>query len=84
MATHCLAVGELPKIEGTFGCSVPAYHSNFAKGVFKDTDFGTKQSQIAPPGDVNTVYGYSLSFGDNQRHNNIAPCVSAYLWQRTV
>lgn len=79
-----MTVGELPQIEGAFGCSVPTYHINFAKGVFKGIDFGTNQSQIAPLGDVNTVYGYSLSFGDNQRHNNVAPCVSAYLWQRTV
>lgn len=81
---HQITVGELPKIKGTFGCSVPAYHVNFANGVFAGTDFGTNQSHIAPAGDVSTVYGYRLSFGDNQRHNNVAPCVAAYLWQRTV
>lgn len=81
---NSIAVGELPKIKGTFGCSVPTYHVNFANGVFAGTDFGTNQSNIAPAGDVSTVYGYRLSFGDNQRHNNVAPCVSAYLWQRTV
>lgn len=84
MASHRVAVGELPEIKGTFGCSAPSYHANFANGVFVGTDFGTKQSNIAKPGDVSTVYGYRLSFGDNQRHNNVAPCVAAHLWQRTV
>ena len=26
----------------------------------------------------------TVSAGNNERHNNVAPCVSAYLWQRTV
>ena len=84
LEAYCLAVGELPEIKGTFGCSVPTYHVNFANGVFAGMNFGTNQSNIAQAGDVSTVYGYRLSFGDNQRHNNVAPCVSAYLWQRTV
>lgn len=25
-----------------------------------------------------------ISFGNDQHHNNIAPCVAAYLWKRTV
>lgn len=82
--TQNLSVGELPQIKGTFGCSVPQNHANFANGVFANTSFGTSQAKVAQPIDANTVYGYRLSFGDNQRHNNVAPCVSAYLWQRTV
>jgi hypothetical protein len=84
LAQNRVAVGELPEIKGTFGCSVPAYHVNFANGVFAGTDFGTSKSKVAQPVNADTVFGYRLSFGDNQRHNNVAPCVSAYLWQRTV
>ena len=80
-----MTVGELPNINGKFGCSVPAYHANFAGGVFAGTDFDTSKGKVTPSGNtVGTVFGYRLSFGDNQRHNNVAPCVSAYLWQRTV
>ena len=27
---------------------------------------------------------YSKSAGNNQRHNNVSPCVAAYLWRRTA
>ena len=27
---------------------------------------------------------YSNSAGNNQRHNNVSPCVAAYLWRRTA
>lgn len=80
-----MTVGELPKIKGTFGCSVPTYHVNFANGVFSGTDFGDKTSNITNGSDRNgIIYGYHIEFGNDQRHNNIAPCISAYLWQRTV
>ena len=26
----------------------------------------------------------SISFGNNQRHNNISPGIAVYLWKRTV
>ena len=27
---------------------------------------------------------YSKDTGDNARHNNVSPCVGAYLWKRTA
>lgn len=80
-----MTVGELPKIEGSFGCAVPEYHTAFADGVFHGMDFGDKSGFITNGSDRNgVVYGYHIEFGNNQRHNNTAPCVSAYIWRRTV
>ena len=82
---NCVTVGELPKIEGTFGCAVPAYHVNFANGVFSGTDFGNKTGIITDSTTRNgIVYGYRIEFGGNQYHNNTAPCVSCFCWKRTA
>lgn len=81
---HQLTVGELPNIKGKFGCSVPVYHTNYASGVFSGTDFGSLTGKTASSDAEGTVFGFQLDFGKNQYHNNVAPCVSAYLWQRTV
>ena len=82
---HQLTVGELPEIKGTFGCAVPSYHTRFANGVFVGTDFGDKSGNVTNGPDRNgVVYGYRIEFGNNQRHNNTTPCVSAYIWRRTV
>lgn len=80
-----MTVGELPKIEGTFGCVVPAYHANFANGVFFGTNFGDKTGDTTNGSYRNgTVYGYHIEFGSNQYHNNTSPCVSAHIWRRTT
>ena len=73
----------MPKIKGTFGCAVPAYHADFANGVFSGTDFGDKTGIVTDSSGRNgIVYGYHIEFGNNLYHNNVAPCISAYLWQR--
>ena len=78
-----MTVGELPNIKGTFGCAVPAYHVQFANGVFSGTDFGNKSGIVTNDADRNgTVYGYRIEFGNNQRHNNVSPCLAVYLWER--
>ena len=81
---HQLTVGELPQIEGAFGCSVPAYHASYASGVFKGTDFGSKTGKTTTGDTDGMVYGFQIDFGNNQYHNNVSPCLGAYLWQRTV
>lgn len=80
-----MTVEELPNIEGSFGCSVPANHIKFANGVFSSTNFGdTKGDTVSGPNHTGMVYGFHINFGNNQYHNNIAPCVSAYIWRRTA
>lgn len=80
---HKITVGELPKIKGTFGCAVPVYHTTFANGVFSGTDFGDKSGSITDGSERNgVVFGYCIEFGSNQYHNNVSPCISAYMWKR--
>lgn len=79
-----MTVGELPKIEGTFGCSVPNYHNTFVNGVFSAINFGDKSGVVADAsGSQGDVFGYHIEFGNNQYHNNVAPCISAFCWRRT-
>ena len=81
---HQITVGELPKIKGTFGCAVPAYHVQFANGVFSGADFGDKTGIITDGTDSNKIiYGYHIEFGGNQYHNNTAPVVACFCWKRT-
>lgn len=79
MEAHILAVGELPKIEGRFpGAIFNDYQTdisgivNPATGFSKSLHCNTNQ----------TEYGYNISFGNNKYHNNLAPCISAYMWKR--
>ena len=82
---HQITVGELPKIEGTFGCAVPGNHLKFTNGVFSGIDFGDKTGVITNGSNRNgIVYGYRIKFGGNQYHNNTSSCVSAYIWRRTT
>lgn len=77
---HQITVGELPKIEGRFpGVIFDNYQTdisgivNYATGFSKSLHCNTNQ----------TNYGYNISFGNNKYHNNLAPYVACYLWQRT-
>lgn len=80
---HQITVGELPKIEGTFGCSVPNYHRTFVNGVFYAMSFGDKSGVVAgASGSQGEVFGYHMEFGNNQYHNNVSPCISAYMFKR--
>ena len=79
-----MTVGELPNINGKFGCGVPNYHSTgYANGVFSGIDFGVTEKRPGASENGN-VFGYSINFGNNERHNNVSPCVGAYLWHRTA
>ena len=79
---HQLSVGELAKHQTDFiiygvlgtnnglpsGCSAPNRWHNIAVGS-----------------GVNGVGSYSIKtpyVGSNQRHNNVSPCIGAYLWKR--
>lgn len=85
MATDSIAVEELPKIKGSFGCSVPDYHTNFANGVFYGTDFSDKTGTVATAKDYKgTIYGYHIEFGNNQPHNTLQPSKAVYIWIRTT
>lgn len=81
---NSIAVGELPNINGEFGCAVPDNHTKYTSGVFVGTDFGSFTGSVMHGGTDGTVYGFYMNFGNNKRHNNVSPCLGAYIWQRTV
>ena len=81
---HQLTVGELPNINGKFGCSVPNNHTKYTSGVFGGMDFGSFTGNVSHNGTDGIVYGFYMNFGNNKRHNNVSPCLGAYIWQRTV
>jgi hypothetical protein len=33
---------------------------------------------------ITDIDGFVMSFGNDKRHNNLSPCVSAYVWKRTA
>lgn len=84
---HQLTVGELANhahayrlFSGTQGTSATdAKQGKFMSAVSLADVAG---SFYCEPGKSNESHLYGA--GNNKRHNNIAPCVSAYLWQRTV
>lgn len=83
--THTLTVNELPAISGSFACSTPQSHGEYAFGVFSGESFG--QSTKAPPaasGQSGNIYGYALSFGGRQAHNNLQPYITVYRYRRTA
>lgn len=82
---NCLAVGELPEIEGTFGCATPNYHTTFVDGVFSGIKFDGRTGTIVSGSQyTGNIYGYRIEFVGNQYHNNTAPCVSCFCWRRTA
>ena len=84
---HQLTVGELANhahayrlFSGTQGTSATdAKQGKFLCSVYAADVAG---SYYCEPGKSNEFHLYGA--GNNKRHNNVAPCVSAYLWQRTV
>ena len=78
METYCIAVGELPKLTGSFNAYT--WDAGAPTGMFSSKKIG---------GNVN-VYGegsytnFNFNVGEDRYHNNIAPCISSYLWRRTV
>ena len=62
---HLLTVGELPNINGQFGCGVPNYHSaRYANGVFSGIEFSVTENRPGASENGN-VFGYSINFGNN-------------------
>lgn len=57
-------------------------HATYAKGVFSGTDFGHKSEAATDKYIDGIAYGYRIEFGNNQRHNNVSPCLAVYLWER--
>lgn len=73
---HTLTEAELPTITGSFRCTVPGNHINFADGVFSGCG-GEKTALIPNCGnEINPAYGYILKFGGGKAHENMPPYYS--------
>ena len=83
METYLLAVGELAKHSHEEGNWIWAVSSNFNTGSYNISG-ATNGNAIEYINGKNKQKVITVSTGNNERHNNVAPCVAAYLWQRTV
>lgn len=79
---HQLTVGELPEVSGSVENYLIWGTNQAESGVLHSSVTGTKFPSVA----TENAYGakISISFGNNQHHNNISPCVASYIWQRTI
>jgi hypothetical protein len=80
LAQNRVAVGELPKISGAVGKYILWGNNQAESGVLHSSVGGTKFPSVA----TENTYGatISISFGDNQHHNNISPVIAVYCWHR--
>ena len=92
-ATHTLIANELPHLEGAAQSGYVWAESNTevtstgASGIFSMS--GTNEEYTYPTAWANNVGArrpgmLSISFGNNQSHNNIPPYLAVYIWKRTT
>ncbi len=85
LEAYCLAVGELPNITGRImdACAQEQSQGIESDGVFSSFSSGSsgRPSSVTYDAKADSV---ELNFGSNIMHNNISPCVAAYLWERTA
>ena len=92
---HSLSISELPNISGTVysykcystwdGGIFADVSGVFTKGEICNTAVGrpTRESQD-PSAGITSFNSFSMSFGNNQQHNNMMPYISTYMWKRTA
>lgn len=83
MATYRVAVGELPQFNTEFTVYATLGTNN---EVPSNCSMPYRWHDIASGSGVNGVGSYNITtptIGGNVRHNNVSPCLGAYLWKRT-
>lgn len=80
---HKLTVGELASHSHEEGDWMWAVSKSFSAGTYNIGN-ATNGNAIPYHDGKTDQKVITVSAGNNERHNNVAPCVSAYLWQRTV
>lgn len=81
---HQLTVGELPNITGNIYDMAAQNSDNGISGDGVFTPF-LAGSSLHPTSGTSPKYdSIKMSFGSNLYHNNIAPAIAAYVWQRTA
>ena len=72
---HQITVGELPK-ESTYGILSAQQDGGLTSAAA--TNGGAYEGRIVVSGGNRSVL-----FGGDKYHNNISPCIAAYMWKRT-
>lgn len=77
---HQLTVGELPEVSGTVKNYIMWGNDRAESGVLHSSVGNVRFPSAA----AENAYGaeISISFGNNQRHNNISPGIAVYGWHR--
>lgn len=80
MSDDVVLIGELPKVSGAVGKYL-IWGSNQAESGVLHSSVGNVKF---PSAATENAYGaeISISFGNNQRHNNISPGIAVYGWHR--
>ena len=81
---HQLTAGELPKLSGE-GQFKP-YDSFSTSGIVAGRSWAQTKNFSAQPGlqSASTIYGFTISFGNNEKHENRQPYITVYMWKRTA
>lgn len=81
-AQHTLTDNELPKLNGAFGNAIfSGGQTASATGIVKSTVGTLRQFQYNGTA-TNSWKNYTISFGNDQPHNNMPPYLAVYVWQR--
>lgn len=70
--------GELPHLTGEWDSAVPFNYQSTCKGIV-----GAKLGTAGGGPNLTQGYGYTISFGENQPHNNLMPLLGVYRFLRT-
>ena len=81
-ASHNIAVGELPVVEGKVGCPVPGNHGRYVNGAIYALTYTTGVSVTVQTNSEGTLWGYGIRFGNNEKHQIIQPFSACFLYKR--
>ena len=74
------SLGELPNVSGTFPGLIADSFQHDLSGVFSGVVKPFTKSMHTDKTDIS--WGFSMNFGNNERHNNISPVIGVYAWRR--
>lgn len=77
---HQLTVGELPEVSGTVGKYLMWTKEQAESGVLHSSVTASRFPSVATENVCGAMI--SISFGNNQHHNNIPPGIAVYSWCR--
>lgn len=74
---------QLPRISGDFQALIPDGYA--VSGVFSYKNWVNANKRVAPnTANQATIYGISVSFGNDESHLNLQPYITVYQWLRVT